>query len=160
MPPTRTITHNTVGSNVFTTAHYDDSGTKSEDKAVSQNLVTHNMMGHENKSNEQPSGESKATSGMVDIAGSNMVSDSRSCPDSKPNEQQKGKSNEKETDPIDMEIPCSLVLEGELKDHLNGDSRNTSKVNKVCVDAVVHDNLGPERSISEHQKPNAEPIQS
>ncbi|XWS36703.1 hypothetical protein CRYUN_Cryun20dG0108300 [Craigia yunnanensis] len=60
LPPTRTVTHNTTGVNVYSAAHNDKSGTKVEEsETVCLDMVVHFSSGAENKSSEQLNGDSR-----------------------------------------------------------------------------------------------------
>lgn len=156
MPPVRTtVIHNTTGSSVSQTAHNDDTGTKSEDQAVSPDTVP-KLTYHESKSNEQLNGESKNRSRDGDVAATDMVIESCLGPESKSNEQQNGKSGiVGVSSPVKVVVCSSSDVVNKPNDQVNGESNDKSEGNAVC-----HDNLGLESNISERQKPKAEPVQS
>lgn len=91
LPPTRTVTR------VYTIA--PDSDTKPEGSTVRYDPVAVMMLDHENKSNKQLNGASRAISRTCDIASSDVVIESRSSSENKPNEEQKGKLDKEETNP-------------------------------------------------------------
>lgn len=156
MPPVRTtVIHNTTGSNVSQIAHNDDSGTKSEDQAVSPDTPP-KITNHESQSNEQLNGESKNRSGEGDVAATDTVIKSCLGPERKSDEQQSGKSGIAEGSiPVKEVVRSSSDFVNRPNDQVKVESNDKSEGNAVC-----HDNLGPESNISERQKPKAEPVQS
>ena len=110
LPPTRTVTHNTTGVNVYSAAHHDKSGTTvEENETVCLDLIVHSSSGAENKSSEQLNGDSRTKS---EVSGTHCV-DVVDAPildlESGSNEQRSGKLDPtKESDAVHHDtIDCS-----------------------------------------------------
>ncbi|XP_041007005.1 WRKY transcription factor 1 [Juglans microcarpa x Juglans regia] len=136
MPPTRTVTHNTVGPNVFSVADNFEAGTKSEENnAVCLDMVIHTSSGPNFKSNELLNGESRTEPVVSSLVGVHMV------------------------------VHSSVAGEGKSNDQLNGkqiveSSTKSVEIDTVCHDMVAHDTPELEANINEQQTPTGEPVQS
>jgi WRKY transcription factor 1 len=107
MPPSRTVTHNTAGSNVHTTAHNGEAGTKSEESnAVSLDVVVDARSSPEFKPNEQLDGESRTESGVSSVVGFEMVVHSNDQVKGKLSAESRTKSEGSDTVCLDM-VGCS-----------------------------------------------------
>ncbi|KAM2587834.1 hypothetical protein EV1_045347 [Malus domestica] len=144
MPPTRTVTHNTAASNVFTTARICESGTTPEGNAVCRDTSPE----HEVKPSEQRKDESKTK--PSDVAGSDMVVDSDLGPERTLHDQSVAEAcTTTESDPLYM-IVCRANQKKTIEMGIKSEG----------VDMVVCDNLRPESNPPEQEKPKAEPVDS
>ncbi|KAB2613485.1 WRKY transcription factor 1-like [Pyrus ussuriensis x Pyrus communis] len=144
MPPTRTVTHNTAASNVFTTARISESGTVPKGNAVRRETSPE----HEVKPSKQRNDESKTKSS--DVAGSDMVVDSDLSPKRTLHEKLVAKAcTTKESEP-----PYMVVCRADQMKTLELGIKSEGD------DMVVCDNLRPESNPLEQEKPKAEPVDS
>lgn len=123
MPPVRTVTHNAAGSNVCTTTHNGEAGSKSENiDAVCLDMVVHTSSGPEMKSEEQLNGESKTESGVSSLHDFHVVAHSSFAPMEKANEQLNGKQSAESSTKSESEEKRTTKSEGDT----------------VCLDMVAH----------------------
>ncbi|EEF28519.1 WRKY transcription factor 1 isoform X2 [Ricinus communis] len=159
MPPSRTVTHNPTGVNIYTTAvHSGELGAKSG----GSNGVVHNL-GSSRNSKEQPS-ESRNKFKGSHVSGSEIVIFSGSGQDNKLNQLQNGKSIATEgSDTAGMDkhtvVNTSSVPQGRSNEQHDGESRTEPKVNySACSVRTITPNA--ESNPNEKHIPNAEPVQS
>lgn len=136
MPPTRTVTHNTVGPNVSSIADNGEAGTKSQENTdVCLDMVIHTSSDPKFKSSELLNGESRSEPVVSSLVGVHMVVHSNVAGEGKLNDQLKDKQ----------------TVESSTK---------SEESNAVCHDMVAHDTTGLEADINEQQTSTGEPVQS
>lgn len=164
MPASRSVTHNSTGPNIHTTAIQNgESCAKSGERDIlSLDMVGHYSSDSIGKSKQQLNGESKSKLKGNDVTGVDAVIDSSSGHASKSNEQQNGKSStieQSDAAGLDMAVNASSVPEGMSNAQHNGKSRMGSKENGYTrsVHAITS---GLESNPCEPHVPNSDPVQS